>query len=48
MEMNGFGPTDGFLTGDEVDRILADSLAKLPLDGQRVLVLIPDATSTMR
>ncbi|MBE3037431.1 MAG: DUF2088 domain-containing protein, partial [Chloroflexi bacterium] len=47
MEVIGFGLTDGFLTGDEVDMILADSLAKLPLDGQRVLVLIPDATRTM-
>jgi nickel-dependent lactate racemase len=47
MDVIGFGLTDGFLTGDEVDMILADSLAKLPLDGQRVLVLIPDATRTM-
>jgi nickel-dependent lactate racemase len=47
MDVIGFGLTDGFLTGDEVEMILADSLAELPLDGQRVLVLIPDATRTM-
>jgi len=47
MELIGFGLTDRFLTGDEVDTILADCLAQLPLDGKRVLVIIPDATRTM-
>jgi len=47
MDVIGFGLTDGFLTGDEVEMILADSLAELSLTGQRVLVLIPDATRTM-
>jgi nickel-dependent lactate racemase len=47
MEVIGFGLTHRFLTGDEVDMILADSLAGMPLDGKRLLVLIPDSTRTM-
>ncbi len=38
---------EGYLTRDEVARIAHDGLAPLPLDGRRVLVLIPDGTRTM-
>jgi nickel-dependent lactate racemase len=43
----GRGVFDGYLTSDEVARIVRDGLAALPLDGRRVLVLIPDGTRTM-
>ncbi len=41
------GVNTGFLTDAEVRRIAAEGLARLELDGQRVLVLIPDGTRTM-
>jgi lactate racemase len=43
----GRGVLDGYLTRDEVAAIAREGLAKLPLDGLRVLVLIPDGTRTM-
>lgn len=43
----GRGLLEGYLTPDEVSRVTADGLARLPLDGRRVLVLIPDGTRTM-
>jgi len=43
----GRGVETGFLTPDEVRRIAREGLAQLPLDGKRVLVLIPDGTRTM-
>jgi nickel-dependent lactate racemase len=43
----GKGLVTGFLPAEEVSRIAADGLARLPLDGNRVLVLIPDGTRTM-
>jgi nickel-dependent lactate racemase len=43
----GRGTLDGHLNPEEVTRILGDGLAALPLDGLRVLVLIPDGTRTM-
>jgi nickel-dependent lactate racemase len=43
----GRGVDTGFLTPDEVRAIAREGLAQLPLDGQRVLVLIPDGTRTM-
>jgi nickel-dependent lactate racemase len=43
----GKGLITGFLPAEEVSRIAADGLARLPLDGKRVLVLIPDGTRTM-
>ena len=43
----GRGVDVGFLTTDEVRAIGREGLAQLPLDGQRVLVLIPDGTRTM-
>jgi nickel-dependent lactate racemase len=43
----GRGVTDGLLSDGEVERITGDWLATVPLDGRRVLVLIPDGTRTM-
>ena len=43
----GRGVETGFLTPDEVRAIAREGLAQLPLDGKRVLVLIPDGTRTM-
>ncbi len=47
MSVVGRGLGDGFLDPGEMARIVRDGLATLPLDGRRVLVLIPDATRTM-
>jgi nickel-dependent lactate racemase len=38
---------EGFLSDRDVAAIAREGLARLPLDGQRVLVLIPDGTRTM-
>jgi nickel-dependent lactate racemase len=38
---------NGFLTPDEVSSVVRDGLARLPVDGKRVLVIIPDGTRTM-
>jgi nickel-dependent lactate racemase len=43
----GRGVLTGFLPPDEVRDIARQGLAQLPLDGKRVLVLIPDGTRTM-
>jgi nickel-dependent lactate racemase len=43
----GKGLLDGFLTPDEVTGVVRDGLAPLPVDGKRVLVIIPDGTRTM-
>ena len=43
----GRGLETGFLPADEVRQIAREGLAQLPLDGKRVLVLIPDGTRTM-
>jgi nickel-dependent lactate racemase len=45
--MIGKGLDDGYLTPDDVARIVRDGLASMPLDGRRVLVIIPDGTRTM-
>jgi len=47
MPAVGRGLVDGYLAPEEVGRIAADGLAQLPLDGRRVLVVIPDGTRTM-
>jgi nickel-dependent lactate racemase len=47
MDAVGRGLLEGFLSPQEVARIAADGLSKLPLDGRRVLVIIPDGTRTM-
>src|SRR5947199_3640043 len=43
----GAGVTEGHLAPAEVARVVAEALAGLPVDGRRVLVLIPDGTRTM-
>jgi nickel-dependent lactate racemase len=43
----GKGIASGFLAPEEVARTASEGLAALPLDGARVLVLIPDGTRTM-
>jgi len=42
----GKGSATTTLTGDDVQQLLAQSLAELPLDSKRVLVIIPDGTRT--
>jgi nickel-dependent lactate racemase len=43
----GRGVREGYLSHEEVAAIVRDGLAALPVDGRRVLVLIPDGTRTM-
>ncbi len=43
----GAGVLDGYLTRDEIDSVAREGLAALPVDGRRVLVIIPDGTRTM-
>jgi lactate racemase len=43
----GKGLLNGFLGPAEVASVVRDGLARLPLDGTRVLVIIPDGTRTM-
>jgi len=45
--ITGNGLADGFLPAEEVVRLTSEGLATLPVDGKRVLVLIPDGTRTM-
>ena len=42
----GQGYEDGYLSEAEVRALMAEALAAHPLDGKRVLILIPDATRT--
>jgi nickel-dependent lactate racemase len=43
----GRGLIEGYLSNEELADIAHDGLAQLPVDGARVLVLIPDGTRTM-
>ena len=43
----GRGRDQGYLGFAEVQAVAREGLARLPLDGRRVLVLIPDGTRTM-
>ena len=43
----GRGVVDGYLAAEDVVSVLTRGLERLPLDGKRVLVLIPDGTRTM-
>jgi len=45
--ITGRGLAAGFLPAEEVVRLTSEGLATLPVDGKRVLVLIPDGTRTM-
>src|SRR5438067_7076933 len=44
--ITGQGATTETLTAQDVERLLASALEPLPLDGKRVLALIPDGTRT--
>lgn len=44
--MHGYGSTEHVLAEDEVAAILRDGLAGEALDGQRVLLIVPDGTRT--
>ena len=44
--VNGKGSTTQTVSADEVRQLLAQALDPLPLDGKRVLALIPDSTRT--
>ncbi|MGB2713808.1 MAG: lactate racemase domain-containing protein [Vicinamibacterales bacterium] len=43
----GKGLVTGYLPPEEVSRVAAEGLERLPVDGKRLLVLIPDGTRTM-
>jgi len=43
----GRGLADGYLSPSEIAAVVRDALAPAPLDGGRLLVLIPDGTRTM-
>ena len=47
MRTVGQGTDEGYLTRDEIDSVAREGLAALPVDGRRVLVIIPDGTRTM-
>ena len=41
------GVVDGYLSEEEVRRTAREGLARLPVDGRSLLVIIPDGTRTM-
>ena len=43
----GKGSADRYLTREEISEVVQEGLATLPVDGKRVLVIIPDGTRTM-
>ena len=45
--MTGLGSVERNLAPDDVRRLVAEGMAAQPIDGKRVLVLIPDGTRTM-
>ncbi|HEY7502015.1 MAG TPA: lactate racemase domain-containing protein [Vicinamibacterales bacterium] len=47
MSVFGQGRAEGYLTPTELAQQLHEGLARLPVDGRRVIVLIPDGTRTM-
>jgi nickel-dependent lactate racemase len=47
MSVVGLGRSEGYLGPAELEQQLRDGLARLPVDGRRVIVLIPDGTRTM-
>jgi lactate racemase len=47
MSVAGKGLLEGYLSPEEMAAVAAEGLARLKVDGRRVLVLIPDGTRTM-
>src|SRR5512134_2224355 len=47
MNTVGHGVSDGYLTSPDIADIARSGLAALPVDGRKVLVIIPDGTRTM-
>ena len=47
MNTVGHGVSDGYLTSQDIADIARSGLAALPVDGRKVLVIIPDGTRTM-
>src|ERR671913_2302983 len=47
MSVAGKGVAEGYLSAEEMGALAAEGLGRLPVDGRRVLVLIPDGTRTM-
>ncbi|HET7217151.1 MAG TPA: lactate racemase domain-containing protein [Vicinamibacterales bacterium] len=47
MGVIGQGVVEGYLSPDALAQVLRDGLARLDVDGRRVIVLIPDGTRTM-
>ena len=47
MDVVGRGLAEGFLSAEDADSIARDGLARVEIDGKRVLVIIPDGTRTM-
>src|SRR5262245_506678 len=47
MSAVGRGIVEGYLTSEEVSDLARQGLERLPLDGKRVLVIVPDGTRTM-
>jgi nickel-dependent lactate racemase len=43
----GHGVAEGYLTDDIFDAVVDEALASLPVDGRRVLFIVPDGTRTM-
>jgi nickel-dependent lactate racemase len=43
----GLGSTDSYLSADDIRGVVRNGLDSLPLDGKRLLVIIPDGTRTM-
>lgn len=44
--ISGLGFTDRYLTENEVRSLMTEAMARYPLDGKRVIVIIPDGTRT--
>jgi lactate racemase len=47
MSVAGQGTADGYLTSAQIDAVAREGLGALPVEGRRVLVIIPDGTRTM-
>lgn len=47
MSVIGTGVADGYLSREQIDAVAREGLGALPIDGRRVLVIIPDGTRTM-